>query len=70
MKTPTNKPATYETFSDAILAAHRESRQAACGYAFAVQWPLGHSTVEVRKPSLRDQRMKVVCCEGGTEKLA
>ena len=63
-------PCTYATFSEAIVAAHRHSRMARCGYAFAVQWPLGHNTVEFMKPSLRDSRMKVVLCEDGKETLA
>ena len=41
-----------------------------CGYAYAVQWPLGHCTVEFRKPSLRDQRMRVIECSDGREVLA
>ncbi|MCA3244997.1 MAG: hypothetical protein ING29_00830 [Azospirillum sp.] len=61
---------TYETFSEAVIAAHRQSRQVACGVAYAVQWPLGHNTVEFRKPSLRDNRMKVVECADGREVLA
>ena len=63
-------PILYESFSDALIAAHRHSRMVECGRAFAVKWPLGHCTVEYRTPSLRDQRMKVVCCENGQEKLA
>lgn len=55
----------FETFADALIAAHRHSRMVECGYAFAVKWPLGHCTVEFRKPSLRDQRMKVICCADG-----
>jgi hypothetical protein len=65
-----NKQATHETFSDAVIAAHRQSRQVACGVAYAVQWPLGHNTVEFCKPSLRDSRMKVVECADGREVLA
>lgn len=61
---------TFDTLADAISHAHRISRQVAQGHAFAVQWPLGHCTVEFRKPILRDQRMKVVCCEDGKETLA
>lgn len=64
------KSPLFETFSDAVIAAHRHSRMVECGYAFAVQWPLGHCTVEFMKPALRDQRMKVVLCEDGRETLA
>ena len=60
----------YDNFNDALIAAHRHSRMVECGYAFAVQWPLGHCTVEFRKPSLRDQRMRVVECSDGREVLA
>ena len=62
-------PIIYDTLSDAIIAAHRHSRMVGIGRAFAVKWPLGHCTVEYRTPSLRDQRMKVVCCEDGHETL-
>ena len=61
---------TFETFADALIAAHRQSRMVECGYAFAVKWPLGNCTVEFCKPSLRDQRMKVICCADGREELA
>lgn len=61
---------TFENFADAIIAAHRQSRQVAANVAYAVQWPLGHNTVEFRKPSLRDSRMKVVECSDGREVLA
>ena len=60
----------FDNFNDAVIAAHRHSRMVECGYAYAVQWPLGHCTVEYRKPSLRDQRMRVVECSGGREVLA
>ena len=60
----------FDNFNDALIAAHRHSRMVECGYAYAVQWPLGHCTVEYRKPSLRDQRMRVVECSGGREVLA
>lgn len=62
--------ALYDTFADALIAAHRHSRMVACGYAFAVQWPLGHNTVEYVKPSLRDPRMKVIECADGKETIA
>lgn len=64
------KEVIHATLSDAIIAAHRHSRMVECGYAFAMQWPLGHCTVEYKKPSLRDQRMKVILCENGKESLA
>ena len=60
----------FETFDDAIIAAHRQSRTVATGTAYAVQWPLGHCTVEYKKPSLRDSRMRVVLCSNGVEELA
>lgn len=60
----------FDSLSDAIIAAHRQSRMVAAGVAYAVQWPLGHFTVEYCKPTLRDQRMKVIECEDGREKLA
>jgi hypothetical protein len=53
-----------------MISAHRHSRMVECGYSYAVQWPLGHCTVEYRKPSLRDQRMRVVECSGWREVLA
>ena len=61
---------TFETFADALIHAHRISRQVSQGYAYAVQWPLGQFTVEYRKPSLRDQRMRVIECCDGRELLA
>ena len=60
----------FDNFNDALIAAHRHSRMVECGYAYAVQWPLGHCTVEFRKPSLRDQRMRVIECSDGREMLA
>ena len=65
-----SKQVLYDSFSDAVIAAHRQSREVAVGYAFAVQWPLGHCTVEFRKPMLRDQRMRVIECSGGREVFA
>lgn len=65
-----NKSPLFNSLSDAIIAAHRQSRQVAAGVAYAVQWPLGHFTVEYCKPSLRDARMKVIECEDGRERLA
>ena len=59
-----------ENFNDALIAAHRQSRRVASGYAYAVQWPLGHCTVEFCKPTLRDSRMRVVECCDGKETLA
>lgn len=67
---PEQTQSTFATFSDAVIAAHRQSRQVAANVAYAVQWPLGHNTVEFRKPSLRDNRMKVVECSDGREVLA
>ena len=60
----------FDNFNDALIAAHRQSRMVECRCAYAVQWPLGHCTVEFRKPSLRDQRMRVVECSDGREVLA
>ena len=63
-------PALFDTLADAIIAAHRQSRMVEANVAYAVQWPLGHYTVEFRKPTLRDQRMRVIECTGGRELLA
>lgn len=60
----------FDSFDDALIHAHRVSRQVEQGYAFAVRWPLGHCTVEFCKPILRDQRMKVVECREGRELLS
>ena len=60
----------FASFNDAVIAAHRQSRMVECGYAYAVQWPLGHCTVEFRKPLLRDPRMRVIECSEGRELLA
>lgn len=57
----------YET----IIAAKARARLNSRGYAFAVQWPDGHCTVEDRKPSLRSQDMRVLDCDcTGAERLA
>ncbi len=56
------------TMIEATIEAHKLSKTS--GYAFAVLWPAGHATVEVRKPSLRMNGMKVVCCEDGREEIA
>ena len=69
-KLRTLEPLEYPSFNDALIAAHRQSVLLESGRAFAVQWPGGHSTVEFKVPSLRGQRMKVVCCENGRETLA
>jgi hypothetical protein len=54
-----------------LIAAKARSRLNGLGYAFAVQWPAGHCTVEDRKPSLRNQQMRVVECTcDGRENLA
>lgn len=54
-----------------LIAAKARSRLNGLGYAFAVQWPLGHCTVEDRKPSLRNSKMRVVeCTSDGRENLA
>lgn len=53
---------------EAIAEAHKASK--ANGYAYAVQWPAGHWTVETRKPSLRQSGMTVIECEEGRESLA
>jgi hypothetical protein len=56
---------------DALIAAKARSRLNGLGYAFAVQWPAGHCTVEDRKPSLRSQQMRVIeCTSDGREVLA
>lgn len=53
----------YET----LIAAKARARLNGRGYAFAVQWPDGHCTVEDNKPSLRNQHMRVIecTCDGG-----
>lgn len=56
---------------DALISAKARSRLNSLGYAFAIQWPGGHCTVEDRKPSLRNQQMRVVECTcDGRENLA
>lgn len=56
---------------DALIGAKARARLNGAGYAFAVQWPAGHCTVEDRKPSLRSQQMRVVECTcDGRENLA
>lgn len=58
-----------ETFADAISAAKRRAKE--IGFAYAVEWPLGHFTCEDRKPSLRDSRCRVIeCDERGMERYA
>lgn len=37
-----NPPNTYETFADAVIAAKHRAK--AIGFAYAVEWPLGHCT--------------------------
>ena len=54
-----NEAAWYE----AIIAAKARARLNGQGYAFAVQWPDGHCTVEDRKPSLRSRDMRVMDCD-------
>lgn len=56
----------FNDFNDAVIAAQRDARSNGAAM-YAVQWPLGHSTVEVRKPSLRSAQMKVWCCDGHSE---
>ena len=60
----------FDTWADCVAAAHWQSRRVAAGVAYAVQWPLGHFTVEYVKPSLRDHRMRVIECADGRELLA
>lgn len=56
---------------DALIAAKARARLNGLGYAFAIQWPAGHCTAEDRKPSLRNQQMRVVECTcDGRENLA
>lgn len=54
-----NEAAWYGT----ILAAKERARRNNQGYAFAVQWPDGHCTVEDRKPLLRSREMRVLECD-------
>jgi hypothetical protein len=61
----------FDIFTDCVVAAHSEAKKNEFGYAFAVKWPLGHCTVETRKPSLRSHQMKVIeCRKDGSEVLA
>jgi hypothetical protein len=56
---------------DALIGAKARARLNGRGYAFAVQWPDGHSTVEDNKPMLRNQQMRVIECDStGGEYLA
>lgn len=57
---------SFDDFNEAVIAAQRDARSN--GFAmYAIRWPLGHSTVEVRKPSLRSAQMRVLCCDGHRE---
>lgn len=60
----------YSDFNEAIVAAHALAKTA--GYAFAVKWPPGHSTVEYpSKPMLRNRDMRVIECRAdGSEVFA
>ena len=49
-----------ETWADAIIAAKKRAKE--IGVAYAVQWPLGHYTVEDRKPLLRNRDFRVLEC--------
>ena len=56
---------------EALIAAKARARLNGLGYAFAIQWPDGHCTNSDRKPSLRNQQMRVVeCTRDGGEYLA
>lgn len=55
--------------TDAILDAHAKARINGDAM-YAIRWPNGHWTVEGRKPSLRNQQMEVICCDGTREELA
>lgn len=60
---------TYETFADAVIAAKYRAKE--IGFAYAVEWPLGHFTCEDRKPSLRDARCRVIELDNrGMERFA
>lgn len=62
--------ATFETWEDTVIGAKRRAKVIGVA-AYAVRWPLGHFTVEDRKPSLRDQNFRVLeCFENGSEQLA
>jgi hypothetical protein len=55
----------------ALIGAKARARLNGLGYAFAVQWPDSHCTVEDRKPMLRSQDMRVIDCDcTGNEALA
>ena len=60
---------TFETWEDTVTGAKHRAK--VIGVAYAIRWPLGHFTVEDRKPSLRDQNFRVLeCFENGSEQLA
>ena len=57
------------SWEDAIIAAKHRAKE--IGVAYAVRWPLGHSTVEDRKPLLRNRDCKMLeCFEDGKEQHA
>lgn len=61
----------YSDWYQALIEAKARARLNGRGYAFAIQWPLGHCTVEDNKPSLRSQNMRVIECDcAGGEYLA
>ncbi len=52
------KPTATAEFAEALSAAKRRAKE--IGFAYAVEWPLGHCTCEDRKPMLRDSRCRVI----------
>lgn len=67
----TKEMVMFSDWYETLLAAKVRARQNGRNYAFAVQWPDGHCTVEDAKPSLRNQHMRVIECDcTGKEYLA
>jgi hypothetical protein len=63
-----------EEKSDALIAAHRASRENGLGYAFAVEWTSNRWSVETRKPLMRPMVSgkpgQVIECRDGREFFA
>lgn len=69
IRVPTMEMDMLDTWADAVIAAKHRAEKT--GVAYAVRWPLGHYTVEDRKPSLRTREFRVLeCFEDGTEQHA
>lgn len=58
----------FETWEDTVMAAKTRARANERGYAYAVQWPDKHFTVEDNRPLLRNRDFRVLECDDmGTE---